>query len=165
MKDEPYFTAFFNTTGASVGIVGNSDKCYTADMAAKQVHLTWNPDQQFVLQDDGNNQIVMKKPQGVSPSDLLPMALIGCTSYDVVEILKKQRQELNQLNVTAEAEQDETPPWRFRKIHIRYQAAGKEIELEKLKKAIQISEEKYCSVYATLKDAVEITHEAEVIEA
>jgi putative redox protein len=134
-------------------------------MATKQVHLFWNPDTQFTLQDDDNHQIVMKKPQGLSPSDLLPMALIGCTSYDVVEILKKQRQELNQLHVTAEAEQDETPPWRFRKIHIRYQAVGRGIELEKLKKAIEISEEKYCSVYATLKDVIEITHEADVTEA
>ena len=134
-------------------------------MTPKKVHLQWDPDTQFTLQDDDNHQIIMKKPQGVSPSDLLPMALIGCTSYDVVEILKKQRQELNQLKVTAEAVQDETPPWRFRKIHIRYQAAGRGIELEKLKKAIEISEEKYCSVYATLKDVIEITHEAEVIEA
>lgn len=106
----------------------------------------------------------MKRPDGVKPSDLLPMALIGCTSYDVVEILKKQRQELNQLNVTAEAVQDENPPWRFRKIHVRYQAVGK-VDVEKLRKAIEVSEEKYCSVYATLKDAIEITHEAEAIEA
>ena len=133
-------------------------------MTPKKVYLQWDPDTQFTLQDDDNHQIIMKKPQGVSPSDLLSMALIGCASHDVVEILKKQRQELNQLKVTAEAVQDETPPWRFRKIHMRYQAMGRGIELEKLKKAIEISEEKYCSVYATLKDVIEITHEAEVIE-
>ncbi|MBE0682360.1 MAG: OsmC family protein [Anaerolineales bacterium] len=133
-------------------------------MATKQVHLTWNPEQQFILQDNENHQIILNKPKGVSPSDLLPMALIGCTSYDVVEILKKQRQGVEQLNVTAEALQDETPPWRFRKIHIRYQAIGRGIDIEKLKQAIRISEEKYCSVYATLKDALEITHEAEVVE-
>jgi putative redox protein len=133
-------------------------------MANKQVHLRWNPEERFILNDQDNHEINLNKPQGVSPSDLLPMALIGCTSYDVVEILKKQRQQLEQLKVTAEAVQDETPPWRFRKIHIRYQAIGRGIELEKLQKAIQISEEKYCSVYATLKGTVEITHEAEVIE-
>lgn len=133
-------------------------------MANKQVHLRWNPEERFILNDQDNHEINLNKPQGVSPSDLLPMALIGCTSYDVVEILKKQRQQLEQLKVTAEAVQDETPPWRFRKIHIRYQAIGRGIELEKLKKAIEISEEKYCSVYATLKGTVEITHEAEVIE-
>jgi putative redox protein len=132
-------------------------------MTTKQVHLNWNPEQEFTLKDADEHQIVLNKPQGVSPSDLLPMALIGCTSYDVVAILKKQRQELNQLNVTAEAVQDETPPWRFRKIHIHYQAVGK-VDIEKLRKAIQVSEEKYCAVYATLKDAIEITHEVEVVE-
>lgn len=92
------------------------------------------------------------------------MALIGCSSYDVVEILQKQRQNLQELRVTAESTQDDTPPWRFRRIHIRYQAVGRGIDVEKLRKAVQISEEKYCSVYATLKDAIEITHEVEVVE-
>ena len=133
-------------------------------MASDIVHLNWNPDQQFVLSDRDDHQIVMKKPQGVKPSDLMAMALIGCSSYDVVEILQKQRQDLQELKVTAESTQDETPPWRFRKIHIHYQAVGKGIDSEKLGKAIQISEEKYCSVYATLKDAIEITHDYEVVE-
>lgn len=133
-------------------------------MAAKQVHLHWDPDQQFVLQDSDNVQIVVKKPQGVSASDLLPMALIGCASHDVVEILNKQKQNLQQLKVSADSVQDEDPPWRFRKIHIHYQVIGAGIDPEKVRKAIQISEEKYCSVYATLKDAIEITHDFEVLE-
>ena len=134
-------------------------------MATNVVHLNWNPEQEFILNDADDHKIVMKKPKGVKPSDLLAMALIGCSSYDVVEILQKQRQDLQQLRVSAESFQDETPPWRFRRIHIHYQAVGKGIDPEKLRKAIQISEEKYCSVYATLKDAIEITHEVEVIEA
>ena len=134
-------------------------------MATNIVHLNWNPEQEFILNDADDHKIVMKKPKGVKPSDLLAMALIGCSSYDVVEILQKQRQDLQQLRVSAESFQDETPPWRFRRIHIHYQAGGKGIDPEKLRKAIQISEEKYCSVYATLKDAIEITHEVEVIEA
>ena len=92
------------------------------------------------------------------------MSLIGCSAYDVVEILGKQRQELTQLKVSAEAEQDENPPWKFKKIHIRYQAIGRGLDPEKVKKAIQLSEEKYCSVYATLRDVIEITHEVEVLE-
>ena len=134
-------------------------------MATNVVHLNWNPEQEFILNDADDHKIVMKKPKGVKPSDLLAMALIGCSSYDVVEILQKQRQDLQQLRVSAESFQDDTPPWRFRRIHIHYQAVGKGIDPEKLRKAIQISEEKYCSVYATLKDAIEITHEVEVIEA
>ena len=134
-------------------------------MATNVVHLNWNPEQEFILNDADDHKIVMKKPKGVKPSDLLAMALIGCSSYDVVEILQKQRQDLQQLNVTAESFQDDTPPWRFRRIHIRYQAVGKGIDPEKLRKAIEISEEKYCSVYATLKDAIDITHDFEVVEA
>ena len=133
-------------------------------MATDTVHLNWNPEQQFTLSDNDNHQIIMKKPKGVKPSDLMSMALIGCSSYDVVEILQKQRQDLQQLKVTAESLQDDDPPWRFRKIHIHYQAIGKDIDPEKLRKAIEISEEKYCSVYATLRDAIEITHDFEVVE-
>lgn len=132
-------------------------------MVANQVQLTWMPEDNFSLEDSNGYSIRMKKPNGVKASDLLPMSLIGCTSHDVVEILKKQRQELHQLHVTAEAVQDEYPPWAFRKIHIRYQAIGKDIDAEKVGKAIEISEKKYCAVYATLKDVVEITHEVEVV--
>ena len=134
-------------------------------MANDTVHLHWSPAEQFILSDDDQHTIVMKKPQGVKPSDLLTMALIGCSSHDVVEILTKQRQDLQQLHVSAVSEQDADPPWRFRRIHVHYKAAGKAIDPEKLRKAIEISEEKYCSVYATLKDAVEITHDFEVVEA
>ena len=133
-------------------------------MASDTVQLSWNPEEQFVLSDAENYKIKMKRPGGVKPSDMLAMALIGCSSHDVVEILLKQRQDLRELKVTAESFQDADPPWRFRKIHIHYRAVGK-VDLEKLGKAIKISEEKYCSVYATLKDAIEITHDYEVVEA
>ena len=137
---------------------------YTTGMASDTVQLTWNPEEQFFLSDKEDFKIKMKRPGGVKPSDMLAMALIGCSSVDVVEILKKQRQDLRELKVTAESTQDDDPPWRFRKIHIHYQAIGKDIDLEKLGKAIKISEEKYCSVYVTLKDTIEITHDYEVVE-
>ena len=133
-------------------------------MASKTVHLNWNPEQQFTLQDNDNYQIIMKKPKGVSASDLLPMSLIGCASHDVVSILEKQRLQIHSLKVTAEATQDDTPPWRFRKIHVHYQVTGTGIDPEKVGKAILLSEENYCSVYATLRDAIEITHDVEVVE-
>lgn len=133
-------------------------------MAAKTVYLTWDPQEHFSLQDNDNHQIIMKKPKGVSPSDLLPMSLIGCASTDVVSILEKQKQQLHALKVTAEATQDDNPPWRFRKIHIHYQVTGTGIDLEKVRKAVLLSEENYCSVYATLRDAIEITHDVEVVE-
>lgn len=133
-------------------------------MATKLTFLTWDTEQKFILKDKDDLQIKMKKPEGVSASDLLPMSLIGCASHDVVEILSKQKQDLRELKVSAESVQDDDPPWRFRRIHLHYRAVGK-VDPEKLGKAILLSEEKYCSVYATLKDAVEITHDYEVVEA
>lgn len=133
-------------------------------MASKIVHLNWDPQSKFVLKDRDNYQLKVNGAGNIGSADLLTMSLIGCSAYDVVEILGKQRQELNQLNVSAEALQEETPPWKFKKIHIRYQAIGRGLDPEKVKKAIQLSEEKYCSVYATLRDVVEITHEVDVVE-
>jgi putative redox protein len=133
-------------------------------MATKTVSLHWNPEQGTILADSDQYQVVMKKPDGVSGSDLLPMSLIGCASYDVVKILEKQRQQLHRLRITAESTQDETPPWRFRSIHIHYQLTGTGLDAEKVSKAIQLSEENYCAVYATLKDVVEITHDFEIVE-
>ncbi len=134
-------------------------------MASKTVYLNWDSESKFVLNDRDNYQLRVNGAGNIGSADLLTMSLIGCSAYDVVEILEKQRQELHQLKVTAEAQQDDTPPWKFRKIHLRYQVIGKGIQLEKAQKAIQLSEEKYCSVYATLRDVVEITHEVEVLEA
>lgn len=128
-------------------------------MATKQTQLTWNPKDEVILEDSSQNKV-----QNVSASDLLPMSLMGCTSHDLREILFKQRQGLQELKITAQSIQDDDPPWKFRKIHVHYQIIGKNIDLEKARKAVKLSEEKYCAVYATLKDVVEITHEVEVVE-
>jgi putative redox protein len=133
-------------------------------MTSKIVHLNWNPQTKFVLNDRDNYQLKVNGAGNIGASDLLTMSLIGCSAYDVVEILGKQRQELTQLKVSAESVQDETPPWKFKKIHIRYQAIGRGLDPEKVKKAIQLSEEKYCAVYVTLKDVIDITHEVDVVE-
>lgn len=128
-------------------------------MPTKQTHLYWNPQEKRTLEDSSGNQI-----RDVSASDLLPMSLMGCSVHDVIEILIKQRQDVREIKITSHHTQDENPPWKFSKIHLQYQIFGKGIDIEKAKKAVQLSEEKYCSVYATLKDAVEITHAVEVVE-
>jgi len=133
-------------------------------MASKNVSLNWNPETKFTARNKNNVMIRMNQQDAIGASDMLPISLIGCSSYDVVEILGKQKQDLRELNVTAEATQDDDPPWRFRKVHIHYQAVGKGLDVERVRKAIALSEEKYCSVYATLRDAIEITHDVEVVE-
>ena len=77
-------------------------------------------------------------------------------------ILKKQRQQVTRLEVTADSVRDDEPPWRYRKIHIRYHLTGQDLNPEYVRRAIELSETKYCSIYATLRDVVEITNEFEI---
>jgi putative redox protein len=100
--------------------------------------------------------------RGAKASDLLVVALCSCSAYDVVDILQKQREPLAGLTVTAEAEQAPEPPWQFTKIHLHYEATGKGLDPKKVERAIKLSEEKYCSVAATIRGVTEITHSFEV---
>ena len=117
-----------------------------------------------IMHDHNGFPIVMDHPNGVSASDLLPLSLIGCSSYDVVAILEKQRQKVTDLAVAAESTRDPVPPWTFQKIHLHYKVSGHELDPGKVAKAIELAEEKYCGVFATLRNAVEITSDFEIIE-
>ncbi len=100
---------------------------------------------------------------GLKPSDLLLLAAASCSSYDVVDILSKQREPLQGLETTCTGEQEEEPPYQFTKIHLHYTLKGP-LNQKKVERAINLSEEKYCSVTNTLRQVVEITHDFEIIE-
>ena len=134
------------------------------NMLIETVHLDWIKERQFLMHGHTGFPIVMDHPNGVSASDLLPLSLIGCSSYDVVSILEKQRQKVMNLAVNAESTRDPNPPFTFRKIHVHYKVSGSGLDPEKVAKAIQLSEEKYCGVFATLKKAIEITSDFEIME-
>jgi putative redox protein len=106
----------------------------------------------------------MTQPMGVNGADLLPLSLIGCTAWDLIPIFRKQRQRVSGLQVFAESERDAEPPWRYRKIHVRYVVSGSNLDRVKLQRAIDLGETKYCSIYATLREAVELTSELEIKE-
>jgi putative redox protein len=101
--------------------------------------------------------------RGLKASDLLLMSAASCSMYDVVNILKKKREPLQSLDVICTGQQEQDPPHRFTHIHLKYVVKG-DCRLESVEKAIQLSEEKYCSVLNTLKGSVEITSEFEIIE-
>jgi len=82
----------------------------------------------------------------------------------VVEIMAKRRTPLSMLEVGVSAEQDSDPPWTFRKIHLHYRLAGAGITEESAKMAIKLSEEKYCSVAATIRGVAEISWDFELVE-
>jgi putative redox protein len=100
---------------------------------------------------------------GLKPSDLLLLAAASCSMYDVLEILKKQRIYLKDLEVICFGEQLREPPYRFVKVHLSYIAQGNVLP-EKLEKAIKLSQEKYCSVIATIRPGVDLTSEYKIIE-
>ncbi|HXX53192.1 MAG TPA: OsmC family protein [Thermodesulfovibrionales bacterium] len=100
--------------------------------------------------------------KGLKPSDLLVISLCSCSAYDVVEILKKQRQRLNGLDITADATQSPEPPYHFTDIHLHYVITGIEIAPKKAEKAIELSQNKYCSVAATIRGVAKITYSFEV---
>ena len=100
---------------------------------------------------------------GLKPSDLLLLAAASCSAYDVVMILTKQREPLAGLEVRCTGQQASEPPYQFTSIHLTYKLKG-QLNPKKVERAIQLSEDKYCSVINTLKPSVEITNEFEIVE-
>jgi putative redox protein len=102
---------------------------------------------------------------GPRPKLLMLSALGGCTAMDVVSILKKMRVELNGLNVVVEGDLTEEHPKHFFKMHVIYEFTGKNLPVEKLQQAIDLSTEKYCGVSAVYRKAMELTSEIKILES
>ena len=102
---------------------------------------------------------------GAKASDLLLLGIATCSGVDVADILRKQRQLLTTLEVKVTGNQDDDPPWKFTKIQIEYLIRGKNLNAALVKQAVALSEEKYCSVLATLRPSVEITTHYRIEEA
>jgi putative redox protein len=132
-----------------------------------EAQVTWIQDFQFVGSDSTNHSVILSTPGedsiGMKPSELLLVSLAGCTSVDVVNILHKKRVKLGGLRVKVSGEQAPLPPWTFEKFHIHYEVTGKDISEKDVERAITLSEEKYCSVSATLRAAAKITQDYEII--
>ena len=99
---------------------------------------------------------------GVKASDLLLLAAASCSTYDVVTILTKQKEPFEKLDVLCTGEQLKEAPYRFTSLHLHYIVKGN-VKPEKLARAIELSEEKYCSVISTLKPGLVITSDYEII--
>jgi len=100
---------------------------------------------------------------GPRPKPLAMVSLAGCTAMDVVSILGKMRVELEDFSVKVEGDLTDEHPKRFTKMHIIYLFKGKDLPLDKLQKAVDLSMERYCGVSATYRKAMEITHEIRLI--
>lgn len=128
--------------------------------------VRWVTDKQFVGTDDNNHSVVMsgsKTAGGVKPSQMLLIGLSACTAYDVLDIMEKKRKPLTLLEVIATGEQDADPPWAFRRIHLKFRIRGDQLTEKAVKQAIDLSQEKYCSVAATVRGVAEITTDFEIV--
>ncbi len=97
------------------------------------------------------------RDSGFRPMELILVALGGCTGMDVLSILRKKKQNLTGFEVRVKGERSEIHPKVYREIRVEYIVKGKDISEDAVKKAIMLSEEKYCSVEAMLRPAVKIT--------
>ena len=129
--------------------------------------VKWIEGKQFIGIDSTNHSVVLSTPKegiGIKPSDLLLIAVASCSAVDVVEILEKKRMTLTHLEISSSGKQDQDPPWTFRKIHMHYKIGGKNLTEKAVAQAIQLSEEKYCSVAATIRGTAEIITDFEILE-
>jgi putative redox protein len=132
------------------------------------VTVKWLDGKKFVGIDSTHHSVVISTADegiGVKPSELLLIAVASCSAVDVIEILTKKRMPLTYLEISTSGEQDPNPPWTFRKIHMHFRVDGMNLTDRAVAQAIELSEEKYCSVAATVRATAKITTDFEILEA
>jgi putative redox protein len=101
---------------------------------------------------------------GPRPKPLMLVAMAGCTGLDVVSLMKKMRQEVEYFNLIVEGDTEDEHPNAFIRMHIIYELRGKDLDPEKIEKAISLSMDRYCGVSAVYKKAdIQITHEVRIL--
>ena len=116
----------------------------------------------YTCTNEKGHTISLSNGSGVGPMQSVLMAAAACSTIDIVMILEKMRQDLKSISVEAESERREEIPRTFTKIHLHYILEG-ELKEEKVKKAIDSSLEKYCSVSKMLEKSAEISSSFEII--
>jgi len=138
-------------------------------MTKQTVDLQWISNMAFKANINGHEIILDTEENtgghdlGPKPKPVLMTALGGCTGMDVVSILKKMKIEPDYFNIRIEAEVTDEHPKQFIKIHLIYEFKGKELPPDQLKKAVELSQEKYCGISATLKKAIPVTYEINIL--
>ncbi len=133
--------------------------------------VTWLDGVKFQGTSDSGHTVIMDGPpdhgglnQGMRPMELLLLGVGGCASFDVVHILRKARQAVTHCEAKIEAERVDAVPAVFSKIHLHFIVSGENLKLEQVKKAVELSAEKYCSGSIMMKAAgVDVTHSYEIV--
>ncbi len=135
-----------------------------------KTRIKWNGNVSFLAESGSGHAVLMDgAPEaggqnlGPRPMEMLLMGLGGCTTFDVVLILKKGRQDIRDCVVEIEAERAQVDPKVFTDIHLHFIITGHDLNPQTVERAIHLSAEKYCSASIMLKNAVKITHDFEII--
>ena len=129
--------------------------------------IKWLENQKIIGESGTGHSVVMDSidsNKGVSPMEMLLLGVGGCTSIDVLSILKKSKQDVIDFEVRIEAEREDNHPRVFREVNIRYIIKGRKISESHVKRAIELSTEKYCGASITLGRSgtkMKYTHEIE----
>ena len=136
-----------------------------------QVNVKWTDGVSFIGKSETNHTIKMDGPsevggmnKGMRPMETLLIGMGGCTSFDVVTILKKSRQKIEGCEALIHADRSQNIPKVFTKIHIHFIVKGDNLDKVVVERAIKLSAEKYCSATIMLSKSVEITHDFEILE-
>lgn len=133
------------------------------------VEVNWKKGMAFEAEVNGH-KVIMDAPlesggeeKGPRPKPLMMVSLAGCTGMDVVSLLRKMRVEIDDFSIKIQGDITEEHPKHFTRMHIIYQFKGKDLPLDKIKKAIDLSQERYCGVSASFRKAMELTYEIQLI--
>ncbi|WP_297436705.1 OsmC family protein [Thermococcus sp.] len=125
--------------------------------------VEWFKDMQFVGRIEEDKCSVILGEGGISPMKLLLLSVAGCTAYDVVMILQKMREQISGLEVEISGERRDEHPRIYKRIHIHYRVHG-DVSEEKVRRAIELSQDKYCSASAHVKlSGAKLTYSYEII--
>lgn len=137
-----------------------------------KARVKWVEDAMFLAESGSGHCVVMDGPPeaggknlGPRPMEMLLLGMGGCTAFDVVDILKKGRHAVIGCEVQISAERAETMPKVFTRIQVHYQVSGSGLSEAAVRRAIDLSAEKYCSASIMLGKTAEITHDFEIVEA
>jgi putative redox protein len=139
-------------------------------MISAKVTLTQplKTDRQFVATTGTGHHILLDDNAGATgakPIELMAVALAGCTAFDVITILRqKYRQKITAYEVRVEADQEQWPPQVFTSVRIHHIVTGIDVDSQALQEAIRLSEEKYCSVGAMIRETAECKTTFEILE-
>jgi len=133
--------------------------------------VKWLDHMSFVGESGSGHSVVMDgapddggRNMGVRPMEMVLLGMGGCTAFDLVLILQRQRQVIADCQVELEAERAAEVPKVFTKIHVHYIVSGKGLDEKKVARAVTMTAEKYCSVSIMLSATAEITHDFEIVE-